>query len=417
MIRTIKNAYHLFLAWLGALIYGNPSRELCVIGITGTKGKTTSVELLRAVLQRAGKKTAMISSAHLAYGERLEVSPSSNTMPGRFFIQRFLRQAVQEGCTHAMFEVTSQGVVQSRHRFIDFDVAALTCLHPEHIESHGGFAAYRGAKVRFFRDVAHYSAKKEKKFFINSATASGGDAQFFENAVAHPTGAGHFGEVRYYSKENFVRNALHGNTDRVSGWLQSPFNLENAALVYDIARSLGVSHESIIETFFLFQGVAGRMEFVRGVGRVAVIDYALTPDSLRSLYQHLREMLKAQPGGRLIGVFGSAGGGRDTWKRPELGRIAGEFCDVVYLTSDDSYDEKPEKIIADIERGMAVKKSCKVVVDRTEAIRAALIEATPADIIAITGMGSQTRTYGPGGRSTPWSDRGTVERLLSTLTS
>ncbi len=512
MITKLKNIYHLFLAWLGAVIYRNPSRELIVIGITGTKGKTTSVELLRAVLQASGRKTAMLSSANIAFDNESQ-SRTGNTMPGRFFIQKFMRQAVSKGCEYAVFEVTSQGVVQHRHRFIDFNVAAVTCLHPEHIESHGGYEQYREAKATFFRDTARLSRKQDKKFFINSEMTGGGDAQFFEDAVRHPThlrqgfggqaGKGHFGTVTYYNKADFVRNELQGDTSRphtrlasaprqqpdlsntrsdgetaarlrldgsdkvvgksgavpsgsdssaqlrryasepmtshmvssaslasgadesrtrgggeagvgsVSSWLQSDFNLENAAMVFAIARALGLTKESILATFKEFAGVAGRLEFIRGAGRTAVIDYALTPGSLKVLYAYLKTLV--QPGGKLIAVFGSAGGGRDTWKRPELGKLADEFCDKIYLTTDDSYDENTEHIINDIKKGISSAEKCEVIINRAEAISEALRGAGEKDIVAITGMGSQSYTYGPGGKKLPWSDKAAVEKTLRTL--
>ncbi len=412
MLTKLKNLYHFCLAWLGAVIYRFPSRHIRVIGITGTKGKTTSVELLHSVLEQAGKRTAMLSSAHIATAGAV-TSRDGNTMPGRFFIQRFLRQAVDAGCQYAVFEVTSQGVVQHRHRFIDFDVAAVTCLHPEHIESHGGYEQYRGAKVKFFRDVAHYSIKADKKFFINGDMATGGDAQYFEQAVIHPTGKGHFGEVIHYSRQNFLRNELGGDKHKVSEWLRSDFNLENTALVFAVASSLGISKEIALMACKEFVGVAGRLEFIRGKNRTAVIDYALTPGSLRAVYTHLKTLLK--PGGKLIAVFGSAGGGRDTWKRPELGKIADELCDRIYLTTDDSYDEKTEDIIAEIQEGIFNATKCKVVIDRAEAISEALSSAGPNDIVAVTGMGSQMHTYGKGGKKSDWSDRKAVERALASL--
>jgi UDP-N-acetylmuramoyl-L-alanyl-D-glutamate--2,6-diaminopimelate ligase len=420
MLAKLKNIYHFCLAWLGAVIYGFPSRRIIVVGITGTKGKTTSVELLHSVLEQAGRKTAMLSSAHISTGGAV-AARDGNTMPGRFFIQRFLRQAVESGCKYAVFEVTSQGVVQHRHRFIAFDIAAITCLHPEHIESHGGYEQYRGAKVKFFRDTAHFSAKPDKKFFINSDMATGGDAQFFEQAAMHPTGRGHFGEIMHYSRQNFLRNELGGDKALVSEWLQGDFNLENTALVFAIARSMGIPSEVILKACKEFAGVAGRLEFVRpsaSSGQVAkaptvVIDYALTPGSLRAVYTHLKTLLR--PDGKLIAVFGSAGGGRDTWKRPELGKIADELCDRIYLTTDDSYDEKTEDIVAEIQEGIFNITKCKVVIDRAAAITEALRSAGPNDIVAITGMGSQMHTYGPNGKKTDWSDRKAVEGALAQL--
>jgi len=403
MLSELKNIYHFCLAWLGSFIYRHPSQKLTVIGITGTKGKTSSAELLHAVLQNNGIKTALLSSAHIAFGDKKEISPTGNTMPGRFFIQRFLRGAIKEGCTHAVFEVTSQGVAQHRHRFIDFDVAALTNLHPEHIESHGSYEKYRSAKASFFSYVANASVKVKKSFFVNADCK---DKSYFAEAAK--------GVAVEYSGEAFIAETLGGDTSKVSGWLRSNFNLENAALVYAIAKDLGLEKEATLKTFADFSGVPGRLEFLHGAGRTAVIDAALTPESLRALYLHLKTITGKQ-GGRLIAIFGSAGGGRDIWKRPELGKIASEFCDEIYLTSDDNYDEDPKEIIKEIGSGIQNNERVKVVISRKEAIRQALAGAEQNDIVAITGMGSQVNTYGPGGRKIPWSDRQVVVDLLKAI--
>jgi len=128
-MKHIKSAYHYCLAWLSSVVYGNPSKKLYVIGVTGTKGKSTVVELLSAVLEAGGKKTAFLSSVQVKVGNLYEKNMTGNTMPGRFFIQQWLKRAVTAGSTYAILEVTSQGVTQHRHRFIDFNIAAMTCLH------------------------------------------------------------------------------------------------------------------------------------------------------------------------------------------------------------------------------------------------------------------------------------------------
>jgi len=397
----LKNIYHYGLAWLASLVYRHPSRKLIVIGITGTKGKTTSVELLHAALRGAGFSVAMLSSAHVKYNDEVSNNPKSNTMPGRFFIQRFLRTAVSKGCTHAIFEVTSQGVVQHRHRFIEVSVAALTNLHPEHIESHGSFENYRNAKVSFFSYVTSYSANRHPVFFINEKTV---DQDHFARAAATPM---------LYSRNFFQKEILHGDLERLSSWLRSDFNLDNAALVYAIATYLGADPKKVLDVFARFVGVAGRLEFVRGAGKTAIIDYALTPDSLRAVYVYVQSLL--QPSGRLLAVFGSAGGGRDTWKRPELGAVADEFCEKIFLTTDDPYDEDPAQIIEDIAGGITHSEKVVRILNRAEAITAALREAKAQDIVVITGMGSQTATYGPRGSKKPWSDKKATEEALTRL--
>ena len=127
--------YHFLWAWSSAALYGYPSRHIFVIGVTGTKGKTTVIELLSAILEAAGKKTAILSSLRMKIAENSEKNRSGNTMPGRFYIQRFLRRAIKAGCNYALVEVTSQGVALNRHRFINWNMGVLTNLHPEHIES------------------------------------------------------------------------------------------------------------------------------------------------------------------------------------------------------------------------------------------------------------------------------------------
>lgn len=414
MFSKLKNLYHFFLAWLGSIVYQHPSRELTVIGVTGTKGKTTTAELMRAVLTAAGIKVAMISSAHIAYGDEMTVTPFHNTMPGRMFIQKFLRAAVKRGCTHAVFEVTSQGTTQYRHRFIDFDMAAITCLHPEHIESHGSYEEYRGAKAQFFQDTARLSRKDKKFFFINSDLAGGGDVQYFEEAVRHPTGEGHFGEVVYYNRGNFVRNQLGGDMHKVSPWMQSEFNLENAALVYEMATRLGALGEAVLSLFKTFAGVEGRYEWIEARTKKGsfsiIIDYAHTPGS----YEALLKALAAKKSPHLIAVLGSYGQGRDVWKRPEIGRIAGTYATKLYITNESPGDEDPRAIIDQIASGVTDKSKVNIIEDRSEAIRRALMDAREGDIVALIGKAHETDIR-IGKRVIPWNEKRITLQLLGTL--
>lgn len=416
MISQLKNVYHFFLAWLGDVVYRHPSRELTVIGVTGTKGKTSTVELLGETLAAAGHKVAWLSGVHVVVGNERELNATGNTMPGRLFIQRWLRRAVAAGCQYAIFEVTSQGAVQYRHRFIDFDVAAITCLHAEHIESHGSFEAYRNAKVQFFRDVAHYSAKPRKHFFINKNL--GPDGQFFEQAVLHPVGAGKFGEVVFYGHEDFVRNILGGDKTTLSPWLQATFNTDNAALAYAVCRSLGVSSGNILETFADFSGVVGRMErfttqtTTSNGAFTVVVDYAHTPGSFKVFFEELQEWRSR--GGRVIAVFGSYGEGRDQWKRPEIGRIAAAKADYTILTNEGPGAEDPLSILKAIEAGMPPQTPHQIIPDRREAIRAAMQMARAGDIVALIGKGHETY-INLGAKKLPWNERAVAEEVLREL--
>jgi len=211
MINWLKNIYHYLLAWLGSIIYWFPSRKIFVLGITGTKGKSTTLELINAVLGAAGKKTALISSLRFKIGDKTIKNTTGMTMPGRFFIQRKLRKAVNAGCQYFLMEVTSQGILQHRHRFIEFDAALVTNIQPEHIEAHGSFDKYRQTKIGFFKYVAfrQTQSKPKKLFFINDEDQS---KSYFMNVVNG------YGKVIYFSRENFIEKGLKRGKESIGDW-------------------------------------------------------------------------------------------------------------------------------------------------------------------------------------------------------
>ncbi len=394
-----NNIYHLGLAFLSAYIFRFPSREIFVLGVTGTKGKSTVLELIGFILEKAGKKVAISSS--IRNGE------SSMTMPGRFFLQRFLRRAVNKNCDYALVEVTSQGVLQNRHRFIKWGAAIFTNLSPEHIESHGSFEKYREAKLDFFQYVAHRKtnglAMSQKLFLINKDDSN---AKHFIEA------AGGGGEIILYSKSE------------ISSKLIGEFNKYNIGAAVAFVRSQGIDDEIIRKAVAEFSGAPGRMEFVKREPFSVVIDYAHTPDSLCEVYKTLRsEVLKfkvSSSNPKLICVLGAAGGGRDKWKRPEMGKIAAEYCDEIILTDEDPYDEQPEKIIEEIfsscsqiRNGSAQlttspKSEILKIIDRKKAIKKAISLAKPGDTVVITGKGSEKWIHLSNGKKIPWSDKNEV---------
>lgn len=394
----LLRVYHFLLAFVGAVFYGFPSRKIKVIGITGTKGKTTSVELLHAVLNGAGHKTAALSSVHIKIGDETKKNMTGNSMPGRFFIQKFLRDAVRAGCEYAVIEVTSQGVLYHRHRFVRFAVAAITNIAPEHIEAHGSFEQYREEKAKFLR----YAAGMDARVFINHEDQ--GCEYFFQDLPAERTQMYATESLRNFSESSFVG-------------LPGIFNRENVALVAAIARYCGVSDSDIEKSLKNFKGVPGRMEYVQREPFAVVCDYAHTPDSLRAVYGAMRQEArgKGQGVGRLICVLGAAGGGRDKWKRPLMGQIAGEMCDEVILTDEDPYGEIPENIIEDIFSGISksnIKAQISKIVDRKEAIEKAISLARPGDTVVMTGKGSETSIHIAGGKTIRWNEKEVAETVL-----
>lgn len=410
-MNQLKNIYHFLLAWLGSVIYNRPSRKIFVLGVTGTKGKSTALELINAVLEKAGKQTALLSSLRKKIGDQSAPNLSGNTMPGRFAIQRFLAQAAKTGCQYALIEVTSQGVSQHRHRFIDWDAAAITNLAPEHIEAHGSFEKYRQAKINFFRYVAR-SPKPLIFFLINAVDDY---RLYFETAALTAPKARR--EIIFFDPEQ-LKNKIDR---RANDWLTADFNLTNAALAAAFVRSQKVNWPIIKEALENFKGVAGRLDFVQKEPFAVVIDYAHTPDSLEKIYQTVRpeNLAPARPGS-LICVLGSAGGGRDKWKRPVMGRLAAGYCDKIVLTDEDPYNEDPAKILAEIEAGFEeaeprrLKSNCFFkILDRRQAIQKAVSLAQPGDAVILTGKGSENWIHLAHGKKMVWNERKVTEEILA----
>ncbi|MGC9598926.1 MAG: UDP-N-acetylmuramyl-tripeptide synthetase [Minisyncoccia bacterium] len=407
----LVSTYHFLWAWLGALWYRLPGRKIFVIGVTGTKGKTTTVELLNAMLEAAGKKTALLSSLRIKIGETSEKNPGSNSMPGRARIQRFLAEAVRAGCRYAIIEVTSQGVTQHRHRFINWRIAALTNLAPEHIESHGSFENYRQAKL----DFLNYVLARGGRIFLNRDDQHFG---FFSNALSAR-------EMRSYSAEDEriekvlaeVGEPSFARRASAPRFVLTHFNAQNAAAAVAIAMDLEVDEAAIVRALTSFRGVPGRMEFLTEGPYTAIVDYAHTPDSLKAAYAAAKPKPNANyPDARLICILGAAGGGRDKWKRPEFGKIAATYCDEIILTDEDPYDEDPAEIIREIRAGISDDDLEYVnvyeILNRREAVKKAFALMRAGDVVIGTGKGSEDWIHVARGEKIPWNERQAFEEAL-----
>jgi UDP-N-acetylmuramoyl-L-alanyl-D-glutamate--2,6-diaminopimelate ligase len=387
------SAYHWALSFVSALWYGFPSRKITVVGITGTKGKTTTVTLLSNILEKSGKKTAFVSSATIKVGNNIGKNGMGNSMPGRFFLQKFLHDAARDGCGVAIIEVTSQGVLQHRHKFILWDRAVFLNIHPEHIEAHGSFENYLKAKISFFDYVAQHHDLKQPQFIVNGKDSN--SEKFLEKTSGFI--------VKHFSDDE----AGEIRAD-IPETLSGRFNKFNVSAAVVIARTLGVADSAIKQGIETFGGVEGRMDVVVRSPFIGVVDYAHTPASLEAVYKHWKSKKNRH---KLICVLGSAGGGRDKWKRPEFGKIAAKYCDYVILTNEDPYDEDPMGILNQIEDGL-IKEEHKPpyvkILDRKEAIETAVSEAKKGDIIICTGKGSEEFIRLAHGKKIPWSDKKTI---------
>ena len=395
-MKLLRSVYHYCWSALGALWYRNPSAHIKVVGVTGTKGKSTVVSLLDHIYTSAGYNTAVLSSVFVKVGNTRMPNRTGNTMPGRMYIQHFLSQAVKAGCDIAFIEVTSQGIVQHRHQFIDWDKAVLLDIHPEHIEAHGSFEKYLAAKVELFSYAATHATKPT--FFVNDKDDH---ANAFVNAVD-----GH--DLILFSAEDVEERMV------VPVSLEGEFNLINIAAATAIARSDGISKNDIERAISSFKGLVGRMEVIQDTPFLCIVDYAHTPNSLELLYSFLKGK-RASEQHKLIGVVSSAGGGRDKWKRPQMGRVAATYADVVIITNEDPYEEPPQEIMHAIKEGVdQVHKDDLMVYeieDRTEAVNKAVAMASPGDVVVATGKGSEEYIH-QDGKKIPWSERAAFEYAL-----
>ena len=269
------------------------------------------------------------------------------TMPGRFKIQKFLRQAVKADCKYAILEITSEGIKQYRHKFINFDVAVFTNLSPEHIEAHGGFEKYKKAKAELF--------KITKKIHIINLDDK--NAEYFWKIPA---------EKKIGYRADDIKKFLPINLK-----LPGKFNLYNAIAAIKTAMSQGISLETCKKALEKVEGIPGRMEIVIKEPFTVIVDYAHIPASLEKVYETIKNSLVNDSS--MVCVLGSCGGGRDKWRRPVLGKLAAGYCREIIVTNEDPYDEKPMEIIEQVASGIKnYEVGIMKILNRREAIKKAL---------------------------------------------
>ncbi len=379
---------------LGAVIYGFPSRNMKVIAVTGTKGKSTVVFMISKVLEDQGFPVAAVGSLGFKIKDKTWPNMLKMTLPGRFKLQKFLYRAKRSDVEYVVLEATSEGLAQSRLAGVKIDCAVFTNLHREHLESHGSFENYLAAKQKLF-------LKTRNVHVLNI------DDPYFEKFANFPARL----KVTYGRSWGMI-TPLKEPISALQLQVVGDFNGYNALVALAVANVYNLSLEKAVASLNAIETIPGRMEVIDSAkGFKAVIDYAHTPDSLEMVYKTLKPYAK-----KLICVLGAAGGGRDKWKRPEFGRIAAQYCDEIILTNEDPYDENPETILEQIASGLSEaqmsKSKCLKIVDRKEAIRTALTIAEPGDTVIITGKGSETSMAIAGGKRILWSDKETIEELL-----
>ncbi|MFH1773050.1 MAG: UDP-N-acetylmuramyl-tripeptide synthetase [Patescibacteria group bacterium] len=445
LFTIFQPAYHFLLSAIAAVWYRFPSEKLIVIGITGTTGKTTSLYLIAKMLSASGYKVGYTSTAVFSNGQTEWLNDKKMTMVGRFFTQKMLAQMVANKCHYAIIETTSEGIMQFRHSFINYDILIFTNIYSEHIEAHGNFNNYLTAKGKLFAHLKKCKTKyinAEKQVFLTASgikkielnrvkktiivNADDKQADYFLNFWAE--------EKWEYKTKTAIQNLKSQNNiieyekikqdngevifivneTKIKLKLLGEFNIINAMNAVCIGLCQGINLAKVKIGLEKIDQIPGRLELInQGQCFTVIVDYAFEPVAVIKLY----ETIKFLPHQKIIHLLGSTGGGRDTARRKKLGKIAGEKADLVIITNEDPYDEDPEIIIDQVlsgakDAGKIINKNLFKILDRKEAIIKALSLAQKNDLVLITGKGSEQAMCLANGTKIPWDDRKIVREEL-----
>lgn len=369
------------LAEMAATFYGEPARQLHMIGVTGTNGKTTTAFLIHHLFEAMGWKTGLISTVAYRFGDRQE--PATHTTPDVLDTMRMLREMADAGCTACVMEVSSHALAQERVRTIPFAAAIFTNFTRDHLDYHGSMAAYLAAKKRLFDELAPDAAAI---YNIDDPAGPQMVADCRGRIVSY--GCGEAADVRGVVLENTIeglRLAIDGFVRRFR--LVGRFNAYNLMAAYAAGRARGWEADRILDALAGAPPVPGRFERIAvSRRRHVIVDYAHTPDALENVLRTLRE---TKPEASSVWCVFGCGGDRDATKRPIMGRIAEQWADRVIVTSDNPRTEDPLAIMENIREGFHDPERAHWIADRRQAIRHAAERSDPGDIVLIAGKGHE----------------------------
>ena len=395
---------------------GNPSRRLKVIGVTGTNGKTTTTALIASVLEAGGHRTGTLGT--LGYNDGYECEPATMTTPAAPCLAASLARMESAGCSHAVLEVSSHALSQSRVAGIQFDAACVTNVRQDHLDYHGTLRNYRNAKAKLFRHLA-----PEALVVLNADDPASGDylpllhgpvlTVSLNDSEATDNVPSLTAQVveRYRSEQTFLLSA-GSVTLPVRTTLIGDHNVYNCLQAAAIGLAYGLDLATVVRGLEAVDRVSGRLERLEcGQTYGVFVDYAHTPHALASVLDSLRRVTE----GRLICVFG-AGGQRDRKKRPMMGRAVADRADLAIITTDNPRHEDPEGIATDILSGIRDQSGVELIPDRTRAIERALSQAGPGDCVLLAGKGHEEYQV-IDGENVPFDDREVARRWLYNLSS
>jgi UDP-N-acetylmuramoyl-L-alanyl-D-glutamate--2,6-diaminopimelate ligase len=380
----VKNSRYA-MGMISSAFYGYPSEKLTVIGITGTKGKTTTTYMIKSMLETAGRKTGLIGTIESIIGDK--VTPASNTTPESIVMQRMLKEMVDSGLDSVVMEVSSQGLMLDRVAGISFDYGIFTNLSEDHIgpNEHKDFAEYLSWKAKLFRlcKTGIFNVDDEHVEEI----MEGHTCQVITYGM-NKTADYHAEDLELYNREGCLGITYHLTgkyNEKVMVSLPGEFSVHNSLSAIAVAKEMGVPMDKILKILTDIH-VKGRVELI-GISDAftILIDYAHNAMSLESILTTLR----AYKPGRLVSLFG-CGGNRSKVRRYEMGEVSGKLADLTIITSDNPRDEEPQAIIDDIKIGMGkTNGEFKEIIDRKEAIRYAIMNAREGDVIVLAGKGHE----------------------------
>ena len=407
--------------WLCAAWRDFPSRKMTLIGVTGTDGKTTTVNLIYNILRAAGFDTGMVSTVNARIGQEESDTGLHTTTPDAADVQAYLARMVEAGATHAVLEVTSHGLAQHRVTGCDFDVTAVTNITHEHLDAHGSLQAYQQAKARLFEGLTHTFRKPG----TNKAAVLNRDDDSYrylsplpaDRHIAYTVG----GEgdvtaldIRFTPDQTRFTLRTPAGEIPIETPLVGAYNVSNVLAAASVAEALEIELDTIRQGVAAVRAIPGRMQSIeQGQDYMAIVDFAHTPNALKRVLQTARAMVEKD--GRVIAVFGSAGL-RDRQKRTMMGHIAGELADLVVVTAEDPRTENLDEIIAEsVASATAEGKREGIdlwrVPDRGEAILFACRQARAGDVVISCGKGhEQSMCFGE--IEYPWDDREAMRRAL-----
>jgi len=387
MLRSLKGLYHLFVAIAANIWFGFPSRKLTVIGVTGTDGKTTTATLVYEILKKAGYKASMITSVRATIAGHAYDTGFHVTTPSAWWVQKYLREAVDHKDSHMVLEVTSHALSQYRVFGIRFAVSALTNVTHEHLDWHRTFENYLATKLKLFA--------QSKIIVIN-----------------RDEGDVYMASLPYISKKRYITygirrdSMVNPKTYPFKTQLPGEFNRYNVLAALSVSEALGIKRQDAAAAILEFEGVVGRMEVVAKKPFLVIVDFAHTPNAVSKALSAARKMTKK----RLIHVFGSAGL-RDTSKRPLMGTASAAYSDVIILTEEDYRTEDVGAIIDEIASGIPAGKELYRYPNRKDALSQALAIAKPGDTVIVTGKGHE-KSLCRRDIEYPWSDQEEIKKIL-----